>query len=233
MKLFAVDSSGSAASAAVFVDGKILTESFSDVGLTHSTTLLYICDEAMKRASLKPSDFDAFAVSDGPGSFTGLRIGISLVKGFAYPFGTPCIPVSTMEALSANVPPSDGTVVLTCSDARRNRVYYAAFSGGKRLCPDGIMEIPSLPSFLRNLGDRFIAVGDCAEKVVSQIGGEVDISAAPEHLSMCRASSVAKIAAEYYDIGEFVTPAELKPSYLQPSQAEREKNSHSEERQDK
>ncbi|MBR2807441.1 MAG: tRNA (adenosine(37)-N6)-threonylcarbamoyltransferase complex dimerization subunit type 1 TsaB [Oscillospiraceae bacterium] len=223
MIIFALDSSGSAASAAVMKDGKILAESYSNVGLTHSVTLLEICDQVFARASLTPADVDVFAVSEGPGSFTGLRIGVSLIKGFAFQYDEPCISVSTMEAIAGNIR-SPGTLIVPVNDARRDRVYYAAFRDGVRLAEDSVAEISELPGVLSEYGDFCLLAGDAAQKTASLIGSSFRCEAVPEHITMCRASSVAAAALVLYNSGSTLSVSELAPKYHQLSQAERERN---------
>ena len=225
MIIFALDSSGSAASAAVMKDGIILAESYCNVGLTHSVTLLEICDQVFSRASLTPADVDVFAVSEGPGSFTGLRIGVSLIKGFAFQYDKPCISVSTMEAISRNVC-SPGTCIVPVNDARRDRVYYAVFRDRKRLAEDSVAEISELPEILKEYCTSCILAGDAASKTASVILDRFDCLPVPEHVTMCRASSVAAAALDLYSQGSIISASELAPKYHQLSQAERERNKH-------
>ena len=229
MNIFALDSSGSAASAAVLRDGRVIAESFCDVGLTHSVTLLEICDQVFKRASLSPADIDLYALSEGPGSFTGLRIGASLLKGFAMPSDIPCAGVSTLEAISHGIS-SPGAVIVPVCDARRDRVYCAAFRDEERLLDDRTEEISALPSVLASLVTSFVFTGDAAEKTVSLLGDALDCTAAPQHLRMCRASAVGAVAFRMYAEGSIIKAAELAPKYHQLSQAERERNRKQETR---
>ncbi|MEG2259910.1 MAG: tRNA (adenosine(37)-N6)-threonylcarbamoyltransferase complex dimerization subunit type 1 TsaB, partial [Oscillospiraceae bacterium] len=111
MIIFAVDSSSCAGSAAVYKDGTILAESFANVGLTHSETLMVLCDEVFRRSGIGPCDVDYFAVTSGPGSFTGLRIGMGTVKGMAFATRKPCVAVPTPEALACGLAPCDRLIV--------------------------------------------------------------------------------------------------------------------------
>jgi tRNA threonylcarbamoyladenosine biosynthesis protein TsaB len=126
MKILAIESSATAASAALIEDGKILSEFFAHTGLTHSQTLLPMVEQVLACAKVSAKDVDAFAVSVGPGSFTGVRIGVSTVKGLAFGTGKPCVPVSTLEAMAQNY---RGQAVTVCAvmDARCQQVYNALF----------------------------------------------------------------------------------------------------------
>ena len=125
MKILAVDTAGKTAGVAVMEDDRLLYEVYLDAGLTHSETLLPMVDAALKACRLSCADIDLYGVNAGPGSFTGLRIGLAAVKGLALPRQTPCAPVSTLEALAA-AHIGEGTVVCAL-DARRGQVYSAAF----------------------------------------------------------------------------------------------------------
>ena len=103
MKILSIECSAKPCSAAIISDGEIIASDFKNEGLTHSQTLLPMVEDVLKTAELKIRDIDGFAVASGPGSFTGIRIGISLIKGLAAPNNTPCAPVSTLEAMSYNL----------------------------------------------------------------------------------------------------------------------------------
>ena len=138
MTFFGLDTAGRTVSAALLQDGQLVCESFLNTGLTHSETLMGLVDGAFRSAGLGPADVDVWGVCSGPGSFTGLRIGLAAVKGMAFPTGALCAPVSTLEALAQGCPGGEGTV-LTALDARRGQVYWAAFDlapGHARLAPD-------------------------------------------------------------------------------------------------
>ena len=133
MKILGVDSTATAASAAVYCDGKILSLNYSNTGLTHSQTLMPMIDNVLKTAGVNIRDIDYFAVSNGPGSFTGVRIGVSAVKGMAQPIMKKCVPVSTLEVIAK---PLENTSVyaIAVMDARCNQVYTATFD-----CNNGMM----------------------------------------------------------------------------------------------
>ncbi len=223
MIVFGVDSSTQAGSAALMRDGVLVAESYADVGLTHSERLLVLCDEVFQRAGIQPSEVDVFAVTCGPGSFTGLRIGIGTVQGFAFATGARCVGLSTMAALAHNVADGCGTVVAVL-DARRGRVYHAAFAvanGAVELrSADAVVEIAALSSMYEN--ERILLVGDGAQMCYNVLKETVDCRVAPPHLLLPRAAAVCDAALEAVRAGDTVDAASLIPNYIQLPQATRE-----------
>ena len=225
MKILAIDSSAVSASAALTEDGKLLGEYFLNTGLTHSETLMPMIQSVFRCAKAAPKDVDLFAVSSGPGSFTGIRIGIASVKGLAMPFGTPCAGVSTLEAIGYNLSHLDA-LICAVMDARCGQVYNALFraKGGvlERLTPDRAVSIRDLAAECGTLGGPLYLAGDgarlCAGSEAFQKLGAV---LPPEPLVYQRAWGVAKTAAAAAAQGRTVSPAELMPFYLRPAQAER------------
>lgn len=226
MTIFALDSSSRAGSAAIFKDGALLAESYANIGLTHSETLMELADEVFRRAALTPAGVDYFAASAGPGSFTGLRIGLGLIKGLALPFDAPCVGLSTLECAAYNAADSDRAVVAAL-DARRDRVYCAAFtfkSGAPaRLWPDEILELAELGERVRALARPVLFVGDAAEMCYTAIKEGADCALISPPLREVRASGVALAALRAIERGEIVSPDALAPVYLQLPQAERER----------
>ena len=165
MKILALETSARAVSAAVSENGRILTSGYQDTGLTHSRTLMPIVEHILKNADLKPADMDAIAVAVGPGSFTGIRIGVAAAKGLALALDKPAIGVSTLAAMARNVAFADGLVVCAM-DARRSQVYNATFSaeGGvlTRLTPDRAISLSELAEELRGAERSITLVGDGA-----------------------------------------------------------------------
>lgn len=224
MIIFSLDSSSKSASAAVVRDGVILSESFANIGLTHSETLLELCDEALRRASVTPREVDFFAVTSGPGSFTGLRIGMGLIKGMAFATKKPCVGVPTFEALAFGVLGTKRTVVATC-DARRGRVYCAAFSAEKkveRIFDDCVLSLDELCEKLQ--GKQVVFVGDAAEICYNHMNDKIDCARVSGGSVMVRAGNVGLSAIGYIQTGATVDAAELKPSYVQLTQAEQNLN---------
>ncbi|MEG1016878.1 MAG: tRNA (adenosine(37)-N6)-threonylcarbamoyltransferase complex dimerization subunit type 1 TsaB [Oscillospiraceae bacterium] len=227
MTIFAVDSSSKAGSAALLCDGALLYEAYANEGLTHSETLLSRCDEVFKNTGKTPSDIDYFAVSSGPGSFTGLRIGMSAVKGLAFAANRRCVPVPTMEALACGQCETDRLVVTVC-DARRSRVYFAAFSccgsRPKRMAEDAILTLEELRDFAANQEKKLLLVGDAAEMCYNFIKDKVSCTVAEGESNYVHASQVARLAAAMICERQDVSASELAPDYLLPSQAERNRN---------
>ncbi len=222
MKILAVDSSAKACSAAIVEDDKIIGSFFINTSLTHSQTLVPMVENLLSCTSLSLSDIDRLAVSAGPGSFTGVRIGVSAIKGMAMPLGLPCAGVSTLAAMAHNLSGCD-CVACAVMDARCNQVYNALFgiSGGKieRLCDDRALAISDLCEELRSISGEIILVGDGAELCYNSLKEELpSLSIAPEHIRYQNAFGVALEAQSC----ETVTAAELLPSYLRLPQAERE-----------
>ncbi len=226
LKILAVDTSAKAASTAIVEDGKIIAESFINTKLTHSQTMLPMVENMLKACAVSVDEIDGFAVSVGPGSFTGLRIGISLVKGLAFSTQKRCAPVSTLEALCRNV----STVGRICAvmDARCSQVYTATFDfdGEKytRVTEDEAISILELEKNVKKYQNTVIFVGDGAEMCYNKLKdtcNNVLISA--ENVRFQRASSVAAVAEKMFSEANAVSADKLVPSYLRLPQAQRER----------
>lgn len=165
MKTLALETSAKSVSVAVTEDGRVLASSYQNIGLTHSVTLMPLLDGMLQNAGLALSDMDLLAVAAGPGSFTGLRIGVSALKGLAWAEDKPCCGVSTLEAMAQNGRLFEGTVICAM-DARRSQVYNALFrcEGGQltRLCPDRAIGLEELAQELKEDENPKLAVGDGA-----------------------------------------------------------------------
>ena len=226
MLIFALDSSGASGSAAIAKNGIIVSERFLNTGLTHSETLLCLCDGVFSDAGLSPYDMDYFAASSGPGSFTGLRIGIAAIKGMAFAAGKPCVGVPTLEAIAESVLFSDA-VIVPVIDARRNRVYCAAFlrrldGGSVRILKDDVLTLEQLRERCLEFHLPVLFAGD-ANKICSDFcNGAFTIVNSGQPCGFPRASAVAMKAMEYIGLGKTVSAGELTPFYMQQSQAERE-----------
>ena len=224
--MLSVDSSAAPASVCLFEDGKILSEYYLNVGLTHSQTLMAMTESVLHIAGRSAQEIDIYAVNSGPGSFTGVRIGVSAVKGMAFAEDKPCIAVSTLESMAYNYF-GGHCVVCACMDARRQQVYNALFEADgeaiNTLIGDRAVGIDELLSDLASLNREIILVGDGAQLVYQSCDDE-KIRLAPPHLRYQRASSVAMAALQKYNRGEILSPAALTPHYLRLSQAERERN---------
>ena len=226
MLILAFESSAKAASVALTRDGQLIAQSFQNNGLTHSRTLLPMAESMMKNCGLAFSDVDLFAVAQGPGSFTGIRIGVSTVKGLSWALDKPCAGVSTLEAMAWNGQERGG-IICPVMDARRSQVYNALFrSDGEtliRLTEDRAISIEELRADLSNLHEKKILVGDGAELCYNTLK-DVELRLAPEHLRHQRASGVAICAVHMAQSGENGDGSALTPNYLRLSQAERERN---------
>lgn len=219
--ILGIDSSAVSAGCALMDDsGKVIAEQFLNTKHTHSQTLLPMVESMMKCAGVTIADIDAAAVTVGPGSFTGLRIGVSTVKGMCFGAGKKCVPVSSLEAIAYNFPGIDGTIVC-CMDARCGQVYNAVFSseGGKitRQCADRAIKLEQLREELSGMSGRLILAGDGAELAHRFLEEKYEL--APYPLRYQRGSGVC-LAAQGR---ELIEPAALMPSYLRLPQAERER----------
>ena len=224
MKIFALETSAKAVSAAVSEDGKILVSGYQDTGLTHSRTLMPIVEHILKNTGLTMADMDAVAVAAGPGSFTGIRIGVAAAKGLAFGADKPAIGVSTLAAMARGVAFSDG-LVICAMDARRNQIYNALFEAEDgqlaRLTDDRAIALADLAEELRTDPRPMTVVGDGA-KLCHTFLTEAGISCrmAPPHLVMQNATGVALEAESMAAAGKTVSAQALEPVYLRPAQAD-------------
>ncbi len=226
MKILALDTSAKTAAAAVVQEDKILCRTSVTVNLTHSQTLLPLCDAMLKAAGMSLKEMDLFAVSAGPGSFTGLRIGIGAIKGMAQGLNKPCVGVSTLEALSCNYMGLEG---LTCAvmDARCQQVYTATFrvDGGypQRLTPDEAVTIGELAGKLASYDAPITFVGDGAVLCYNALKDRLPVTLAPPQLRLQDAASVGFAAQRFLQNGgQPLDASALMPQYLRLPQAERE-----------
>lgn len=223
MKLLAIDSSAKTASVAV-TDGKTLTsECFVNAGLTHSRTLMPMIDNALKQADMNFDDIDAVCVNAGPGSFTGIRIGVAAAKGLALPSGKPCSAISTLESVAYNFL-DENCIVCASMDARCAQVYTALFrcENGKisRLCDDKAIPIAELTEELKQYDETVYLAGDGAEicyNAMKDILPNAILSS--ENRRYQRAYGVALAAVNN---NKYEDSALLAPVYLRLPQAERE-----------
>lgn len=227
LQILAFETSAKAASVALLRDGTLLAESYQNSGLTHSRTLMKMARELLTSCEVKPEELTAVACAAGPGSFTGVRIGVAAAKGLAWARELPCVGVSTLHAMAQQAREFQG-VICCAMDARRAQVYNALFD-----CEDGILtrmtddraiSVEDLAQELKMSKKPKIMVGDGADLCYNTFGKELpDCRCAPEQLRMQRASGVALAARELLLTGERYSGAELTPTYLRLSQAERER----------
>ncbi|MCC8022856.1 MAG: tRNA (adenosine(37)-N6)-threonylcarbamoyltransferase complex dimerization subunit type 1 TsaB [Clostridiales bacterium] len=222
MQILAFDASAKTSSAAIVADGVLLGRAFLHTGFTHSETLLPMIAQLLENTGVAMGRIDGIAVSRGPGSFTGVRIGIATAKGLAFPGNIPCAGISTLEAMAYTCP-RDG-VAFCLMDARRGQVYRAAFrvsaSRVERLCGDGAAAVDDLEQELKQYArEPVLLMGDGAALCYKQYRNlEQEIVLAPEHVRYQDACGVA-LAAQGRAFGP---AAELAPVYLRLPQAQRE-----------
>lgn len=227
MKILALETSAKAVSVAVTENGRVLASAYQNVGLTHSVTLMPLLDGMLKNAGLTMEDIDCVAVANGPGSFTGLRIGVSAAKGLAWTRGIPCCGVSTLEAMAQNVRDHDG-IVICAMDARRDQIYNALFEAKNgaltRLCPDRAIGLDEVAGELKKCKKCKIIVGDGAKLCYTYLSEQgIDCRMAQENAVMQNAVGVGTVACVMAARGETVSSRDLVPVYLRLSQAERER----------
>lgn len=219
--VLALDTSGPSLSVALLSCGIIRYERTQHNGLTHSDSLMPLVDEALCTVGMKPADVDCFAVVHGPGSFTGVRIGVATAKALAHATGKSCMPVSALEALAAGLP---GYAGLTCAlqDARAGQVYCAAFRQGEQILPDAAIKLVDFIASLKQEAQcAFVGDGAVAHRQVIEEALGARAYFPPANHMMVRASAVAILAAERE--AEWQSWQALMPYYLRAPQAERER----------
>ena len=227
MLTLAFETSAKAASVALMDNRRLLGESYQNTGLTHSQTLMVMAEDLLKTCGYTPKQVQAVAVAAGPGSFTGIRIGVAAAKGFAWGAELPCYGVSTLEAMARSLGIYDG-YVMPVMDARRSQVYNALFlaEGGKlaRIREDRAIALADLAEDVKILEKPIFLVGDGSTLCYNTLEEAVpNLVLPPEHRMHQRASGVGLAAAEMIEQGLPGNGAELTPNYLRLSQAERER----------
>ena len=227
MLILAFETSAKAGSVALLEDGRLLAESYQNTGLTHSQTLMVMAEDMLKAAGKTVADVTAVAVAEGPGSFTGVRIGVAAAKGFAWGGQIPCYGVSTLEAMAESLGIWQG-YVCPCMDARRSQVYNTLFyvNQGKieRVREDRAIALAELAEELKTLEGPIFLVGDGSDLAYRTLSGEIpNLVLPPEHRMHQRAVGVAILAEKKIAAGESGDGNALTPNYLRLSQAERER----------
>lgn len=229
--ILAVDTSAKAVSCALVRDGRVLGSYYANTGLTHSQTLLPMVESLLKTTEFSMEQIDALAVNAGPGSFTGVRIGVSAVKGLAFTADLPCISVSTLASMAENIPLSPDMLVCGVMDARCQQVYTALFTGDEnglpvRLSDDEAISIAELKDRLQNLDKSIVLVGDGSELCYHSLKDSLpNAMLAPASARMQNAVGTALVAERMFLKGETIKAEALLPTYLRLPQAERELNS--------
>ncbi len=228
LKILALECSATPASVAILEDDKILASSYINVKLTHSQTLMPMIENLLKASLTNLKDIESFAISGGPGSFTGVRIGISVIKGLAIAENKPCVSVSTLRAMAENYIEED-CIVCAVMDARCNQVYNALFDieNGKltRLCDDRALMCDELIKELETLSQRgksIVIVGDGTDIFYPLCLNIKNIKKSHPKNRYQNAVGVGLVALEEFENGNTVSSEELLPTYLRLPQATRE-----------
>ncbi len=229
MKILSMECSATPASVAITENGKILASSFVNTNLTHSQTLMPMVENTLKAAKLNIGDIEGLAISNGPGSFTGIRIGISALKGLAAPKNLPCVAVSTLHAMAMNYSDTD-CIVCAVMDARCNQVYNALFDIENdtvtRLCDDRALMCNELAEEIKKLSQNWdkcvIIVGDGANIFYPYVEMLENVRLSAPSRRFQNAVGVGAVAEENFKEGETISSGELLPFYLRLPQAERE-----------
>lgn len=227
MLILAFETSAKAASVALLDENKLQGESYQNTGLTHSQTLMVMAEDLLKQCGKTPADVTAVAVAEGPGSFTGVRIGVAAAKGFAWGREIPCFGVSTLEAMAESLGVYEG-YVCPVMDARRSQVYNALFYVNhgvvERHREDRAISLAELGQELEHLDGPIFLVGDGSDLTHRTLAGHTgELILPPEHRKHQRAVGVALLAARQALAGHAPSGGALTPNYLRLSQAEREK----------
>lgn len=228
MKILAIDTSATAASVSLTEGKKILGEFYTNTSLTHSQTLVPMVEQVLKNTQTDVKELDYIAVNAGPGSFTGVRIGVAAAKGLAFANDLPCVSVSTLESMAYNMLGND-CVVCAVMDARCSQVYNALFrvSGDtvERLCEDRALALSDLKPELERIEGKIMLVGDGAEICFNFLSNSLsNVFLVPDNIRYQKASSTALAAIKSINEGNTITSAELMPAYLRLPQAQRELN---------
>ena len=228
MNILALESSATSCSAALVRDGVLAAQNYQNSGLTHSRTLLPMVEDMLRNSGNSLNEVDVIAVAAGPGSFTGLRIGVATAKGLAWGKGKACAPCSTLESMAWPLAHMEGKLIVCAMDARRKQVYNALFlaRGDKleRLAPDRAVSLEKLGEELKNFHFPKMVDGDGALLCYNTLRERIpDLEPAPPHLRMQSAWGVAMAAQRLAREGRLVEGGALVPVYHRLSQAERER----------
>lgn len=226
MIILAVDTSTNVASCAIIDDEKLLGEFTINDNITHSQKLLPLISDTLDRCNLDIEDIDVFAVANGPGSYTGLRIGVGTINGLAQATEKSVVGVSSLKSLAQNISVSEKLIV-PIIDARRNRVFTALYSsdnGLKTILSPDTLELEELLEMLDKRNENIVFIGQGTEvykdKIIESLGERAYF--ASKSVNIAKASSVAEIALIKAKNGETQSYFDLTPDYLREAQAQRE-----------
>lgn len=227
MKILTIESSALTASVALCEDDRPIAEMTLQTGNTHSDTLLPMVEQLLAHAGMTVQDIDLFAVPVGPGSFTGIRIGVSVIKGLAFDSNKPCVGTSSLEGMAYNLAGFKG-ILCPVMDARRNQLYNALFrfEGDRliRLTEDRLIPAADLAAELSAYGEAVILAGEGSDILRKASSDQIAYIMPSPMMATQNAVGVAQLALHMYHSGQAVSDGELLPVYLRPSQAERERN---------
>lgn len=225
MNILAIDTSGPVCGVALMKDGRVCWEASAMNKLTHSQSLMPMVEEGLSHSALTLEDIDLFAAVMGPGSFTGVRIAISAVKALAHAMNRPCVGIDALEAMAQGACVFDG-ILCPIQDARAGQVYGACFEGltAKRLTPDTPLKVEEFCEKAASFGRPMLFLGDGMpvhrERITALLGEKAFFC--PENLYYLHPAAVTALALR--DREKAVDYLSLKPLYLRPPQAERQKN---------
>lgn len=227
MKILALETSAVTASVAVTEDEQLLAQSFQNSGLTHSATLMPMAADLLRNTGISMDDIDVIAVAAGPGSFTGIRIGVAAAKGLAWPGDKLCAPCSTLESMAWQCAHLDGEIC-AAMDARRKQVYNARFRAENgvltRLSEDRAIGLEELAEEVKKSGETQILVGDGAALCYNAFeAAGIPARMMPPHLRYQTAWGVARAALELARQEKLIPAGQMAPQYHRLSQAERER----------
>ena len=228
MNILALESSATACSVVLCRDGELVAQNYQNSGLTHSRTLLPMVNSLLDQCGASLEEVNVVAVAAGPGSFTGLRIGVATAKGLAWAGDKPCAPCSTLESMAWPLAHMTGKLIICAMDARRKQVYNALFLAEegalKRLTPDRAISLAELGEEVKKYENDKLVVGDGAKLCYNSLKEQgIRLELAPANLRMQSAWGVARAAEELAEQGALVKGADLVPVYHRLSQAERER----------
>jgi len=232
MLILAMDTSGPSVSVALWREGRLLTETTSQTGRPHSTTLMPLTEGLLLDSGLKVADIDAYACTLGPGSYTGLRIGVSTIKAMAYAAGKPAIGISTLAAMAWPYMSNPGLIVCPLIDARNHRLFAGAWLEDRAIIAEANYLdtdfVAELQIFMAQQAEiqkisGLLLVGHQPEAFFESCGKPLltGTRQAPAAAALPRAAAVAEMAEIKLSQGESGSPQDLMPRYLSPSQAER------------
>lgn len=220
MNILAIDTSSVCASCALLKEDKIISEAAVSNGLVHSRSLMPMIEQCLQAAGTDAEEIDVFACVAGPGSFTGVRIGVCAIKGMAQAFGKPCAAVNTLDCLRENLP--FAPLVCPIMDARRGQVYCAVYEGSRILLNSGALALEELLAFLKQKTCVFLGDGVAVHREAISATLKERALFAPAHLNDTRAAAAAVLAKKAAEENKLISAAALEAIYLRKPQAERE-----------